>query len=187
MDNSNLFDQKIRDAVNKYEVPFDDSLWKNIEKEINVPAKATPTFKLKPWIIGASIAASIAIAYFAFKPTEEQVSPEIVKTEVKKETQLEEQNDVDTKEDVATPTPISEGSSENEALTDQLSETKKPKEENSTVVTDPEEDEVKLLISIDQDDAIEEEKEKVAQPKDIDTNPVEEHLIVDTRITKEVL
>ena len=69
MDKSKLFDQKIRDAINKYEVPFDDSAWKNIEKEINVQ----PTSKIiqyKSWIISAAAAAALIVAYFAFQPSQ---------------------------------------------------------------------------------------------------------------------
>ena len=81
MDKSSLFDQKIRDAVNKHEVPFDDSLWKNIEKEINAPIKGS-TFNWKPWAISASVAAALVIAYFAFIPNSETDTVIIEKNKV---------------------------------------------------------------------------------------------------------
>jgi gliding motility-associated-like protein len=81
MDKSNFFDQKIRDAINKYEVPFDDTAWKNIEKEINTPIKQSPVFKLKPWFMAAAVAASLLIAYVAFVPEEVNTKTELSKNE----------------------------------------------------------------------------------------------------------
>lgn len=78
MDKSTLFDQKIRDAINKYEVPFDDSAWKNIEKEISVQPKSK-IIQYKSWIISAAAAAALVLAYFAFQPNEMVEKQELVK------------------------------------------------------------------------------------------------------------
>jgi gliding motility-associated-like protein len=187
MDKSNLFDQKIRDAVNKYEVPFDDSLWKNIEKEINVPANTTPAFNLKPWIIGASIAASIAIAYFAFKPAEEQSAPEIIKTEVKKEAQVEEQTTMNTEDESIIPIPVLEEENESVVLIDQQSEINEVQETSSLDPITPENDELKLIASDDEDNTLNEDVKKLDDHFITEnTSPIEEQLIVDTRLNKEV-
>jgi len=65
MDNPKLFDQKIREAINKYDVPFDDTAWKNIENKINVKPNS-PFTNWKIGIISATVAAAIVIAYFAY-------------------------------------------------------------------------------------------------------------------------
>lgn len=69
MDNPTLFDQKIRDAINKYEVPFDDTAWKNIQNQINVE-KVSPLRNWKNWILAGTAAALIAVAYFSFDQKE---------------------------------------------------------------------------------------------------------------------
>jgi hypothetical protein len=109
MDKKNLFDQKIRDAINKFEVPFDDSLWEGIQKEIQAPVN-TPVYNLKPWIITAAIAASLVVAYFAFVPesknneqfvekdTIETKEPKIIETE--QSSAQENENQVHSTQDV---------------------------------------------------------------------------------------
>ncbi len=67
MDNPKLFDQKIREAINKYDVPFDDTAWKNIESKINVKPNS-PFTNWRIGIISATVAAAIIIAYFAYDP-----------------------------------------------------------------------------------------------------------------------
>jgi len=96
MDKSNLFDQKIRDAINKYEVPFDDSAWKNIESKINVQPKGK-VINWKTWIISTAAAAVLVVGYFMISPSTEKAidHAENKKSEVVKpiDNKIENEND----------------------------------------------------------------------------------------------
>ena len=179
MDKSDLFDQKIRDAVDKYEVPFDDSLWKNIEKEINTPAKV---FNWKPWAASVAIAASLLIAYIAFKPTED-VKIDIVekqKTNQEAPKQIEETNS-DLKENtlIDDESVLESASDENQNSITINSEEDLPKE-----AIDNKEEVVETDLPLDKEDEILPEVKSNDDESIIDE---EERLLVSIHINKEYL
>lgn len=179
MDKSNLFDQKIRDAVNKYEVPFDDSLWKNIEKEINPTVKV---FKWKPWAASIAVAASLLLAYIAFNPSEEikpslvekeEVKTETPKQDIKEESVIEESTGVE-----------NEVSSESEKLQESNFPNKNVKEELPIVIQDEIslEEDPQLIVVEKMDDKstfkLDEQNESIIE---------EEKLLVSIHLNKENL
>lgn len=183
MDKSDLFDQKIRDAVNKYEVPFDDSLWKSIEKEINAPTKV---FNWRPWLASAAIAASLLVSYFAFKPTDELSNEIVEKEEVKTELP---------KQDIET-----ESNTENNTVENQVKEKVSTEKKESTIKTSSSTENIKKETPIIEQEQSDNEKilellvvdeiEKEASPiinEERDVEHEDEQLLVSIHINKENL
>ena len=102
MDKSKLFDQKLKEAVENFEVPFDTSAWDAIKDQVGTPEGNTAgsesnfvrSMGQSKWIsLAITAAASIVIAYFALTPSNETV-----------ETQpLVEQEQVQPKQDESDP------------------------------------------------------------------------------------
>ena len=142
MDKSNLFDQKIRDAINKYEVPYDDTAWNKIKNEINTPLKPSSTIKLKPWFIGAAAAAMLAVAYFAISPDTQEATPELTDNKIElKETIKEQPQSNNTIQAESTEKEEVEFTDQGEKLKDN-----KPEEKSIPILINKEEDEADQLI-----------------------------------------
>lgn len=166
MNKFDLFDQKIRDAINKYEVPFDDTAWKNIENKINAKP-AGKVINWKPWAMSAAAAAILFIGYFVIqpdaKPTIEHAEKKKVEISTPAETKLETKDDKELNSE-----PIKE---ENESAD------KEPKKESKKLITP-----TKTLPLIEEkneftqqtDDAVIEEKLEI---EDLDIDLANETII----------
>lgn len=183
MDKSKLFDQKIRDAINKFEVPFDDSGWKNIESKINVQPKGK-IINWKTWIISTAAAAALVIGYFVINPSAEEVNVQVEN----KKTEVLKTNDskIDTEENnlIVEEDKTLDASDKNEP-TKNVSENKTP-----TLLPLIEDEE---LISVDQDNIEEEEQlltDVIIENVNDNSNELEnevEQLALSIHISKEVL
>ena len=182
MDKSNLFDQKIREAINKYEVPYDDAAWNKIKNEINTPLKPSSTIKLKPWLIGAAAAAMLAVAYFALSPETQESTPELTDSKIElKETIKEQPQSNNTLQEESTETEEVEITDQGEKLEDN-----KPEEKSIPILINKEEDEADQLIVME--DVIEEIPENIiVENKNEPVDTKEEALLLNVNINQENL
>ncbi len=185
MDKSKLFDQKIRDAVNKYEVPFDDSAWKNIESKINVQPKAK-IINWKAWLISTAAAAALLVGYFVMNPSSDEITghAEKQKTEVIKPIEREKIPDNDNS--IVDESSNSEGEEENELLNEEEEINSRP--ERLPLI----EDESSLIQSNIDVAKVEDSKEEINNQEfqldnNDDTESSTEQLALSVNINKEVL
>jgi gliding motility-associated-like protein len=161
MNKKDPFDKKIKDSIEQFEAPFDDTPWKNIQSQLPAPSVWNIT---KGWI-GAGIVAIAIGGYLWFSSSSEEKAPVEVES-IKAKEQVIEKPDFSVSEEKEFYTPFESSETEENPVEDDGTENPvqgQVEEQSTQVVASTKKKDIDLIeeddptIELEKPEAIEDE------------------------------